>query len=283
MISKLDCAAFLLVALIHCHSIGFCKNAEDGLGVGSPKLPATVVFSERPLEKVVYDEGPNRTLTGSVVFAVGQMSRPEVARAAGRAVAKKMFISGLRKIYGVVPGYELVLEGLSVGRESYEGGVYGGSYSIPLEGVKIVKSVSGPSSQMAVANKNPSVIPDNTFIASNDPKRGTAKKPNWDVDPKVLEFTNLQSNPSALLRADEKLQHEFECCSLAVDGVLTLMRTEAGLSYETAAVDLKTLTDSFKSKIEAEILFSRQEKLLFCKRIDSLTEYGFQAIIELIK
>lgn len=283
MISRLGCARLLAVALIFCHSVGVCNNSEDGLSVGSPKLPSTVVFSEKPLEKVVYDAGPNQTLTGSVVLAVGQMSRPEVARAAGRAISKKMFISGLRKLYGVAPRDELVLEGLSVGRESFEGGVYGGNYIIPLAGVKTVKSVSSAPTRTAVVDKNPSVGAESGVAASPDQKIGLVKKPNWDVDPKVLEFNNLQSKPSALLRADERLQHEFECCSLAVDGILTLMQSESGFSYETAAVDLKTLVESFKSKINAEMLFSKQEKLLFNKRIDALAEYGFQAIVELIK
>jgi hypothetical protein len=283
MISRLGCERLLAVALIFCHSVGVCNNPEDGLSVGSPKLPSTVVFSEKPLEKVVYDAGPNQTLTGSVVLAVGQMSRPEVARAAGRAISKKMFISGLRKLYGVAPRDELVLEGLSVGRESFEGGVYGGNYIIPLAGVKTVKSVSSAPTRTAVVDKSPSVVPETAAVTPTDSKLIPAKKPNWEVDPRVLESSNLQSKPSALLRADERLQHEFECCSLAVDGVLTLMRSDAGFSYEAAASDLKTLTESFKSKVNAEMLFSKQEKLSFCKRIDALAEYGFQTVVELIK
>jgi hypothetical protein len=283
MIFKSDFARLLTVGLIFYCSVGVCTPSEKGLVVGSPKLPTTVVFSVRPLEKVVFEAGPDQTLTGNVVLAVGKMSRPEVARAAGRAIAKKMFISGLRRIYEVAVGDELVLEGLSVGRESFEEGVYGGCYTIPLAGIKAQKpaqSVASESVELVKSGNRPSERRAEHYPGA---KPGGVRKPNWDVDPKILEAANLKLNPSALLRADEKLQHEFECCSLAVDGVLSLMRSESKFSYETAALDLKSLAESFKSKVNEEILFTKQEKLVFSERIDALVENGFKAIVDLIR
>ena len=284
MISRRTSTRLFTVAMfLFYRSVAVCNDPSNPVSLGNPKIPSTLVFSETPLEKVVYDAGPHQSLTGTVSVAVGQMSRPEVARTAGRAISKKMFISGLRNIYGVDRGNELVLEGLSVGKESYGEGLYVGIYTIPLGGVKLVKPVThSPLEAERVGGTQSTSLGNGTRDVLNSPA-GLVKKPSWVVDPKVLEFTNLQSSSVVLLRAEEKLQHEFECCSLAVESVFALMQSETGVTYETAAVDLKELTESFKAKIAGELLFSRDEKAAFSKRIDALADSGYQKIVELIK
>lgn len=281
----------VLFATLACCSIGVCVATEANAVDGSPKLPSTVVFSEKPPEKVFYDVGPNQTLIASVTVPINQMSRPEVAKAVGRAISKKLFIAGLRRLYGLGPHDELVVEGLSPsGRESFESGIYYSNYSVPLSGVRkgiSEKSQPAPPSPKLgspASSQGASVargISNNPSAATTN-LSSTGKVPNWSVDPKVLEFGKSGALSSALMTAGERLNHEFECCSVGLQGILSVTQVTAE-SFEALVSDVKTLTESCKAKVSGELSFTKQEKVLFAKRIDELAEPAFQSIIDLIK
>lgn len=282
MIFRPCCAQALAVALVLWHSIGLCHVAEEGAALGQPKLPSTVVFSEKPLEKVVYYVGPTGTLAASVVVTVGPMSRPEVARAAGRAIAKKMFTSGLRRVYGIPAADEMVIEGLTVGREAFENGVYNVDYNIALKGVKVAKRASpgSPDTLGAVSSASPRLAA--TEKTSANPKLNDIERPDVNANQSLVDLSQSKSSSSPLT-ADERLKHEISSCSIAIDSTLDAMKLDSQFSFEAAAVDLKNLTERFKSKINSEIFFRNEEKINFCKQIDRLAESGFESIIELIK
>lgn len=283
MIFNVDRALIGAITLVLFRSIGLCSQADPSAAAGNAKLPSTIVFSEKPLEKVAFEAGPDQTLAAETTVVVSQTPRPEIAKVVGRAISRRIVISGLRKIYGIADGYELVLEGLSAGSESFEGGVYAARYSIPLAGINAVPALASTRLEKKPSAGGASSASAEGPISPSGLGIGPLKTPNLESHAMVSDFTSLKSEIIALSPADEKLKHEIESGLYAMESALANLRSQAGVSYETAALDLKKLADSFKSKINGTNSLGPDEKLDFCKQIDRMADYGFGIIVDLIR